>query len=246
MLLLSTRRRAQCDKLLGPATAALHSAVAPAAARSHAAATGSGSKALQLAPISEVAVGSSSGGDGILEAISDEARYWSRLWRAADAMDGGGHFLAGASARFAASAPQVACYASSCFCAANGVCRRLTPARCTPGRSMRRQQPRRPAAQAVGAPATAGQPPSHMLTRMPLTRSKTILQELLSKLPRAGHTATPVGRKLIIAGGILQEGSLTMDVLTIDPARLSISRCMRGHGAVPVHAGRRPWVVTYW
>jgi hypothetical protein len=49
-------------------------------------------------------------------------------------------------------------------------------------------------------------------------------QELASKLARAGHTATPVGDKLVIAGGILLSPSGTMDALVLDPARLAISR----------------------
>ena len=49
-------------------------------------------------------------------------------------------------------------------------------------------------------------------------------QELADKLARAGHTTTPVGGKLVIAGGILLSPSRTMDALVVDPARLTISR----------------------
>lgn len=51
------------------------------------------------------------------------------------------------------------------------------------------------------------------------------MQELADELARAGHSATPVGGKLVIAGGILRSGARTMDALVVDPARLSISRC---------------------
>lgn len=52
----------------------------------------------------------------------------------------------------------------------------------------------------------------------------TIPEDLVDKLARAGHTATPAGGKLVVAGGILRSGALTMDALVIDPARLTISR----------------------
>jgi hypothetical protein len=56
-------------------------------------------------------------------------------------------------------------------------------------------------------------------------------QELADKLARAGHTTTPVGSKLVIAGGILLSPSRTMDAMVVDPARLTISRC---RASVPV------------
>lgn len=50
------------------------------------------------------------------------------------------------------------------------------------------------------------------------------MQELADTLARAGHSATPVGGKLVIAGGILRSGARVMDALVVDPARLTISR----------------------
>ena len=58
----------------------------------------------------------------------------------------------------------------------------------------------------------------------PIWRAHRCAQELRSKLARAGHTATPVGDKLVVAGGILLSPSRTMDALVLDPARLAISR----------------------
>jgi hypothetical protein len=65
----------------------------------------------------------------------------------------------------------------------------------------------------------------HLQGVLELTRlGDSCTQELESKLARAGHTATPVGDKLVVAGGILLSPSRTMDALVLDPARLAISR----------------------
>ena len=51
-------------------------------------------------------------------------------------------------------------------------------------------------------------------------------QELKGELPRAGHTATEVGRHIIFAGGILLQGRATMDVIILDAANYSMHRSM--------------------
>ena len=56
------------------------------------------------------------------------------------------------------------------------------------------------------------------------TRYCYLEQELKGELPRAGHTATEVGRHIIFAGGILLQGRATMDVIILDAANYSMHR----------------------
>lgn len=49
-------------------------------------------------------------------------------------------------------------------------------------------------------------------------------KNLKSKLARSGHTANLVGTRVVITGGILRDGSLLVDVVTVDLAKLTVSR----------------------
>lgn len=47
---------------------------------------------------------------------------------------------------------------------------------------------------------------------------------LKAKLARSGHAANVIGLKVVITGGILRDGSLIVDVITVDLATMSVSR----------------------
>ena len=47
---------------------------------------------------------------------------------------------------------------------------------------------------------------------------------LKAKLARSGHAADVIGLKVVITGGILRDGSLIVDVITVDLATMSVSR----------------------
>jgi len=48
---------------------------------------------------------------------------------------------------------------------------------------------------------------------------------LKSKLARSGHTATLLGTRVLITGGILRDGSLYVDIVIVDLSTLKVSRC---------------------
>ena len=47
---------------------------------------------------------------------------------------------------------------------------------------------------------------------------------LKAKLARSGHAANVIGLKVVITGGILRDGSLIVDVITVDLATMSVLR----------------------
>ena len=47
---------------------------------------------------------------------------------------------------------------------------------------------------------------------------------LKSKLARSGHTATLIGTRVVITGGILRDGSLHVDIVAVNLATLEVSR----------------------
>jgi hypothetical protein len=99
-----TCRRAHCDALLGPETAALHSVAAPRCERRPSSSLGQrpsgGDDGGGLETFSRGSGGSATSAD------EEAAGFWAAVYRAGVAMDAA-YFLEGASERFAASVPEV-------------------------------------------------------------------------------------------------------------------------------------------
>lgn len=214
-ILRHAHRRTQCERLLGRETAALHSIAAPTSCRSTASAPAlsSDSNGEAKAGIPEQRSRKLSGGS----TDADKGRFWSRVYRSGIEMDGC-YYLQGASDRFATTIQEV--LNPSLGTNAVVACMHTAGVYNASGVSLRTSLPNR--LQGVSMwPGHACNPKGGLHADL---HADGVTQDLVDKLARAGHTATPAGGKLVVAGGILRSGALTMDALVIDPARLTISR----------------------